>query len=59
VFIIDFILLLMLAAVLLVYKKEAGANMVAEYAYFVLVIGVLIQLVQYIKEKPGAEASES
>lgn len=56
IFVVNFIALLMLAAVLLIYKKEAEANIVAEYAYFVLVTGVLIQLVQYIREKPKAEA---
>ncbi len=58
IFILDFILLLMFAALLLIYRREREANLVAEYAYFILVAGVLVQLVQYVRENRGEAAQQ-
>lgn len=47
--IIAFIVLLMVAAGYLAYGLEQTANEIAVYAYYVLVAGVILQLVSYIK----------
>jgi septum site-determining protein MinD len=44
------LLLLAYTAVLLVQKKEDFANQIAIYAYYFLVVGVVLQLVEYIRE---------
>jgi septum site-determining protein MinD len=41
---------LVLAAILLAQQKEALANRVAVYAYYFLVVGVLLNLVDYLRE---------
>jgi len=48
-FIIAFMILLMTAAIYLAIRNEAMANLLAEYAYYALVIGVILQLASYIK----------
>ncbi len=50
-FIVAFMILLITAAIYLAYGNEAKANKLAEYAYYNLVIGVLLQLVSLIKEE--------
>jgi hypothetical protein len=48
-FIIAFMILLIIAAIYLSIGNEAYANEIAIYAYYALVIGVLLQLASYIK----------
>lgn len=48
-FIITFMILLIIAAIYLSIGNEAYANDIAIYAYYALVIGVLLQLASYIK----------
>jgi hypothetical protein len=45
--------MLMICACLLASGNEAFANEVAVYAYYSLVIGVVLQLVTFIKEERG------
>ena len=52
-FIIAFMLLLMRAAAHLVYGLVQIANEIAIYAYYSLVIGVVLQLMSYIKYGPS------
>lgn len=54
-FILGFQFLLILCALLLVKGAETMANDLAVYAYYALVVGVLLQLVSYIRE--GRKAS--
>ncbi len=42
---------LILAAMLLAFGNETLANKIAIYAYYFLVVGVLLNIVEYIKEK--------
>ncbi len=46
---------LVLAALLLAQQKEALANRVAIYAYYFLVVGVLLNLAEYLREAKGEE----
>jgi len=48
-FIVSFMILLITAAVYLAIGNELLANLLAEYAYYALVIGVILQIVVYIK----------
>jgi len=50
-FIIGFIILLVAAAIALAVNMEGTANTLAEYAYYSLVIGVLLQIAVLIKER--------
>lgn len=47
-FIIVFMILLIIAAIYLAFGNEVVANKLAEYAYYNLTIGVLLQLVCFI-----------
>ena len=48
-FIIGFQLLLLVCAGLLIQGNSVMANEVAVYAYFLLVIGVVLQLIAYVR----------
>ncbi|TDA37321.1 MAG: hypothetical protein DSO08_05930 [Candidatus Methanomethylicota archaeon] len=48
-FIIMFMVLLIFAAVALAMKYDKVANDLAVYAYYLLVLGVVLQLISYIK----------
>jgi len=48
-FIITFMILLSSAAIYLTMGNESLANKLAEYAYYALVVGVILQLAAYIK----------
>lgn len=48
-FIMGFQLLLLVCAGLLIQGNSVMANEVAVYAYFLLVIGVILQLVAYVR----------
>jgi hypothetical protein len=48
-FIIAFMVMLMMAAGYLCYGLESIANDIAVYAYYSLVIGVVLQLICYLK----------
>ncbi|MEM1554493.1 MAG: hypothetical protein QXJ72_06405 [Thermoproteota archaeon] len=50
-FILGFQILLILCATLFLRGAETTANELAVYAYYMLVIGVLLQLVSYIRER--------
>ncbi|MEM2608801.1 MAG: hypothetical protein QXT87_06130 [Thermoproteota archaeon] len=50
-FILGFQFLLILCVALLIKGAEAIANELAVYAYYALLIGVLLQIVSYIKER--------
>ena len=50
-FIVSFIILLLSAATLLSLGVSYWAEQIAIYAYYVLVIGVLLQIVCYLKYK--------
>jgi len=50
-FVIGFQLLLIVCAGLLIQGSSAVANDVATYAYFLLVIGVVLQFVVYLKHR--------
>ena len=52
-FIIAFMVMLITCAYLLAYGNEAAANGLAVYAYYSLVIGVVLQLTVFIREKRG------
>ena len=56
-FIIGFMVLLVAAAVQLALGEEAIANKMAEYAYYLLVAGVVVLLVDTIRESRGEEPS--
>ena len=49
-FIIAFMILLSTAAAYLAMGMESSANDIAVYAYYCLVIGVILQLVSYVRE---------
>lgn len=55
IFVMGFQLLLVVCAGLLIQDNLAMANEFAEYAYFLLVIGVVLQLVAYLRHKNEAE----
>lgn len=48
-FIIAFMVMLMMAAGYLCYGLESIANDIAVYAYYSLVVGVVLQLICYLK----------
>lgn len=48
-FIVSFQLLLLVCAGLLIQGNSVVANEVAVYAYFLLVIGVVMQLIAYVR----------
>jgi heme/copper-type cytochrome/quinol oxidase subunit 4 len=50
-FVLWFMVLLVVAAVFLAVGLEWLANEVAIYAYFALVVGVVLQLVCFLKQK--------
>ncbi|GEM_PF-5849317 len=50
-FIIAFMILLIIAAIFLALGNEFLANKFAEYAYYNLVLGVVLQLIAIIKEE--------
>ncbi|MCS7385828.1 MAG: hypothetical protein NDF55_03670 [archaeon GB-1867-005] len=50
-FIITFMILLITAAAYLALGNELTANKLAEYAYYNLVAGVLLQLAYFIREE--------
>jgi hypothetical protein len=52
-FIIAFMVMLMAAAGYLCYGLESIANDIAVYAYYSLVIGVILQLICYLKYGEG------
>jgi hypothetical protein len=57
-FILGFMLLLMVAAVSLVVGLDFLANEVAVYAYYLLVAGVVLQLVSFIRSREERENNE-
>jgi len=50
-FIIAFIILLIVCAGILAFGNEALANEVAVYAYYSLVVGVVLQLAAFIRDE--------
>ena len=48
-FVVAFMVFLISAAILLALNNEAQANKLAEYAYYSLVIAVVIKIADYIK----------
>jgi len=49
-FIMGFMTLLLFCAIILSTGQTTQANKIAEYAYYLLVIGVLLQFVSFVKE---------
>lgn len=58
-FIITFMILLITAAIYLSIGNESYANDIAVYAYYALVIGVLLQLASYIKYERKQQKEEN
>ena len=58
-FIICFMILLVVAALFLAEGVELVANEIAVYAYYFLVVGVILQLICYLKYGPKEESDES
>jgi hypothetical protein len=54
-FVIGFQLLLVVCAGLLIQGSSVIANEVATYAYFLLVVGVVLQLIAYVRHRNNAE----
>jgi hypothetical protein len=54
-FIVAFMILLASAAAYLAVGMEPSANDVAVYAYYCLVIGVILQLASYVREGKNVE----
>lgn len=55
-FIIGFMMLLMVAAFSLVSGLDSLANEVAVYAYYLLVVGVVLQLISFLRgRREGSE----
>ena len=50
-FIIAFMILLILAAIYLAIGLEPVANKLAEYAYYMLVVGVILELIVLIRSR--------
>ncbi|MEM3871154.1 MAG: hypothetical protein QXE05_01120 [Nitrososphaeria archaeon] len=48
-FIISFMVLLSMAAIYLSLGNESYANDIAVYAYYMLILGIILQIVSYIK----------
>ena len=57
--VIGFQLLLVLCAVLLIQGSSAIANKVAIYAYFLLVFGVVLQFIAYVRHRNNAEEHDN
>jgi len=57
--VIGFQLLLVLCAVLLIQGSSAIANKVAIYAYFLLVVGVVLQFIAYVRHRNNAEEHDN
>ena len=54
------LLLLVITAFVLAFSSEALANRIAIYSYYYLVVGVVLQLIGYIREKPrGKDLDET
>ena len=58
-FIMGFMALLLSCAVLLTMGHTPQANKTAEYAYYLLVIGVILQFVSFVKEERAKQEEES
>jgi hypothetical protein len=58
-FIIVFMILLIVCAGLLAFGNEALANEVAVYAYYFLVVGVVLQLAAFIRDARGKGQAEA
>jgi hypothetical protein len=60
-FVLAFILLLLASAVLLSSGNSNSANNIAVYAFYALVLGVVLQIASYVKygEKEGREPSQN
>jgi len=58
IFVMGFQLLLLACAGLLIQDNLVMANELAVYAYFLLVIGVVLQLVVYLRHKNEGEGKE-
>ena len=56
-FIVAFMILLTTAAAYLAVGMESPANDVAIYAYYCLVIGVILQLISYVRAGEDVEES--
>ena len=56
-FIVAFMILLATAAAYLAVGMESPANDVAVYAYYCLVIGVILQLISYVRAGEDVEES--
>jgi hypothetical protein len=48
-------MLIITAFVLGLYKNEIVANLLAIYAYWLLVVGVICLTIEYVSEKKGEE----
>jgi TM2 domain-containing membrane protein YozV len=48
-------MLIITAFVLGLYKNEIVANLLAIYAYWLLVVGVICLMIEYVREKKGEE----
>ncbi len=57
-FIIVFMALLIYAAIYLAYGKKAIADQLAVYAYYMLVIGVIGQIIAYIRNRDKEQKDE-
>jgi len=57
--VIGFQLLLVLCAVLLIQGSSAIANKVATYAYFLLVVGVVLQFIAYVRHRNNVEEHDN
>ena len=52
-------ILLLISAAIFLPKDEAFANKLAIYAYYFLVVGVALQLIEYIKEQRKEDTEEN
>lgn len=57
-FILGFQILLVICAYLLVLEASMVANEVAIYAYYLLIVGVILQLFSFIRSKKEKSVSE-
>ncbi len=58
-FIFGFILLLLTCAGLMVSNRLALADEIAVYAYYMLVIGVLLQIVSFLRRRGSVDETEN
>lgn len=56
--ILGFIILLIMAAVFLAIGDEGSANLLAEYAYYLLVAGVVFALIDIVKNRDAGNNDE-